>query len=70
MSPLPNIIFKLNLKISVYNKDKNTIKYISAYLDYSNEPRISDLNNYTYGFKEIDSIFKNNLNILNIIKNL
>ena len=57
---LPNLLFMLNLKIPRYNTKKNSIDFLSAHLDYSNEETKHENDNYSYGYKEIDSVFKNN----------
>ena len=55
--PLPNIVFRLNLKIPVYNENKNSIEFKSVHLDYCGEE--NPKTNYYAGYKEIDSVFKN-----------
>ena len=55
---MPNIAFKFNLKIPVYDKETNSIDFKSVHLDYSNEDGESKTGNI-YGFKEIDSVYKN-----------
>ena len=64
---LPNIIFLFNLKIPVFNKEKNSIEFKSVYLNYlDNKNNQNNQNNKKYnkyGFKEIDSVFQNNSTI-------
>ena len=55
---MPNIAFKFNLKIPVYDKETNSIDFKSVHLDYSNEDGESKTGNI-YCFKEIDSVYKN-----------
>ena len=55
---MPNIAFKFNLKIPVYDKETNYIDFKSVHLDYSNEDGESKTGNI-YDFKEIDSVYKN-----------
>ena len=55
----PNILFMLNLKIPKITENKK-LEFESVYLDFFNEEKKSINNNYIYGCKEIDTIFKNN----------
>ena len=57
---LPNILFMLNLKIPRFDIKNNTINFKSAYLDYFNKDTNFDNDNFCYGFKEIDAVFKSN----------
>ena len=57
---LPNILFMLNLKIPVYDNNNNTMHFESVHLDFFDKNKKDVNNNYFYGCKEIDAIFKNN----------
>ena len=57
---LPNILFMLNLKIPVYDNNNNTMHFESVHLDFFDKNKKYINNNYFYGCKEIDAIFKNN----------
>ena len=56
---MTNILFMLYLKIPKYNQSKNRIEFSSVYLDNTNPKTKFDNDNFCYGFKEIDSVFKN-----------
>lgn len=56
---LPNIIFMFNLKIPKINTEKNLLEFESVYLDFFNQDKKYINNNFMYGCKEIDTIFKN-----------
>ena len=56
---LPNIIYMLNLKIPMINKDNDTLEFKSIHLDSFNSDKKYANNNYYYGCKEIDVIFRN-----------
>ena len=61
---LPNISFKFNIKIPIYNKKNNSIEFKSCRLNYSNEKteKLESNNLYgSYGFKEIDVAFRSYL---------
>ena len=64
LNALPNILFMLNLKIPDFNEKNNSIDFKSVHLDFFNEKKKFDNNNYYYGCKEIDAVFKNNSEIL------
>ena len=66
---LPNILFMLNLKIPILNKDKNLMEFKSVHLDCFNPKKKGVNNNYLYGCKEIDSIFINKSETLNKVLN-
>ena len=57
---LPNIMFKLNLKIPKYNGKNNSIEFKSVHLDYSDKYKTQENDIHMYGFKEIDAAFKSN----------
>ena len=56
---LPNILYMLNFKIPVINNEENTLKFKSIHLDTFNPNKKYVNNNYYYGCKEIDTIFRN-----------
>ena len=58
---LPNILFFLNFKIPIFNKNNNSIDFKSAHLDYSKNTILYN-EKYMYGFKEIDAVFKSKIN--------
>ena len=60
LTTLPNILFMLNLKIPVYDRNNNSMHFESVHLDCFDKKKKSVNNNYFYGCKEIDGIFKNN----------
>ena len=55
---LPNILFMLNLKIPKITEDKK-LEFESVHLDFFIDEKKSVNDNYIYGCKEIDTIFKN-----------
>ena len=64
LTQLPNISFKFNLKIPIYNEKNNSIEFKSCRLNYNNdqtEKLESNLLYGSYGFKEIDVAFRNYL---------
>lgn len=68
---LPNILFMLNLKIPVYKEENNSIYFKSVHLDFFDDNKNHENDNYYYGCKEIDSIFKNNsLNYTHILDDI
>ena len=64
LAQLPNISFKFNAKIPVYNEKNNSIEFKSCRLNYSNEKTEKLESNIlygSYGFKEIDVAFRSYL---------